>query len=797
MQKKSNTLVEKIKNNKLRKSVVAVLMAGVMTITGCSNKQVNQEHNHGNDKIDDILEEVLPKIPSIDEFMEMLKKENTEETTIDNNNVLNNKEVDNKNINIVYNKDNNKGSHNKPSTGMENNKPGVNNPTKPSKPDQPDNNDKPDDNEISFDVKYACLVNAVNIYAKEVGVNKDTTIYDILKYIELNYGKQTVSIEEVQGDQFLLDSINEYILKKIVPIKPDKPVVNPLEYITNIIKDYNTENKITGNITIKEIVDWKLSQGNADKDTLDTVYKLILNDNSLKEVVDQLIESLKNQNKPTGPIGGGGGGSVIPPHEHKFGDWYVYDDDFEQRECFEGDKIEQRPHDYVLLSKKVVTNSNGTHSIFNTYTCTRDNHIKLESKVVDCDYTISIDGDTTTYSCPDCGHTYSVTAEHKHISDNIIHYGEINGVFSEYNMCIKDGTPMNVKPHIHDVSYKTTFTDDDHTKYCICGYSETNSHNWDNGVTEGNTITYTCPDCNHTKTETLGHVHESDNITHYEVIDGVLKEFEICLKDDCTEELNRINVKDHTHDYSDITYDDSTHSASCDCGDVKTDFHTWGNPVYNETTGELISDCTFDGCEAQKKEEHTHNISVSVEHPQTEDVCERTISTCDGCDYEKVEEVGHGDNLIKILETEEGHTEYCTKCGYFKEIVYRKTEKPVEPPVNEPSDSIDEPSVPVEPPVNEPSDSIDEPSLPVEPSVNEPSDSVEEQPEVIPDAEIDYDNYVVETFDDYKPKEPVEVPDIDYDNYVVETFDSEPETTEEQPLVRQLVKNESGVSYGN
>jgi len=81
--------------------------------------------------------------------------------------------------------------------------------------------------------------------------------------------------------------------------------------------------------------------------------------------------------------------------------------------------------------------------------------------------------------------------------------------------------------------------------------------------------------------------------------------------------------------------------------------------------------------------------------------------------------------------------------------------------------------------------------------VNEPSDSVEEQPEVIPDAEIDYDNYVVETFDDYKPKEPVEVPDIDYDNYVVETFDSEPETTEEQPLVRQLVKNESGVSYGN
>lgn len=60
-----------------------------------------------------------------------------------------------------------------------------------------------------------------------------------------------------------------------------------------------------------------------------------------------------------------------------------------------------------------------------------------------------------------------------------------------------------IDPEGHDWGDWMKLSDTQHKRTCSCGDTETEEHNWNNGITSANIITYNCEDCEATKTETI------------------------------------------------------------------------------------------------------------------------------------------------------------------------------------------------------------------------------------------------------------------------------------------------------
>lgn len=143
--------------------------------------------------------------------------------------------------------------------------------------------------------------------------------------------------------------------------------------------------------------------------------------------------------------------------------------------------------------------------------------------------------------------------------------------------------------------------DTNHKKTCECGDVVTESHNWNDGVvttqpthTEYGVKTYTCPDCNATKTEQVDKLPE------------------------------------HSHG-SWVKDNDNTHSKTCECGDKITEDHNWDDgvittPATHTTTG--VKTYTCPDCSATKTEtiektpEHSHGSWVEDNDNTHSKTCE-------------------------------------------------------------------------------------------------------------------------------------------------------------------------------
>ncbi|MBQ9797603.1 MAG: hypothetical protein IJW50_07760 [Clostridia bacterium] len=212
---------------------------------------------------------------------------------------------------------------------------------------------------------------------------------------------------------------------------------------------------------------------------------------------------------------------------------------------------------------------------------------------------------------------------------------------------------------------------DTHTRTCKdpeCDKTETEPHDWDDGVqvgtptcTEGAKIVYTCSDCKATKTEDVDAI---DHDWGEWAFDGVDSHVRSCKRENC-------NAEDHgDHAWGDWTsVDGENHKRVCDiCKGEQTGEHEW------EVSEILEPTCTEDGsqqliCVLCK---HTKNIVLPATNHKfgdwTPDEGEATHSRSCSCGHS--ETVPHKFNEGKETEpathTSKGVKTYtCEDCGYF------------------------------------------------------------------------------------------------------------------------------------
>ena len=248
---------------------------------------------------------------------------------------------------------------------------------------------------------------------------------------------------------------------------------------------------------------------------------------------------------------------------------------------------------------------------------------------------------------------------------------------------------------------------ENHTRLCICGYTETASHNWDTGVvTEPATHTregkkvFTCYDCGAVRSEFIpmtpdhefGAWHNLNDIEHVRVCTCGLTETKahawdngmvveeathikegrkifVCL--DCGTIRTEYIEKLPEHQFGQWFMTDAvSHSRACICGQIETDFHNFDAGFVNKyathiSFGETIHNCV--DCEAresrpiEKLPEHEFGNWVSLDGEFHIRIC-----ICGQQDM-----VNHEwDNGVVVNEAthlEYGLKEYtCTVCGMVK-----------------------------------------------------------------------------------------------------------------------------------
>ncbi len=209
------------------------------------------------------------------------------------------------------------------------------------------------------------------------------------------------------------------------------------------------------------------------------------------------------------------------------------------------------------------------------------------------------------------------------------HYGGEAATCGEPTCC--DGCQMpygEVPPHVEREDW--IVEDYVHIKACEnCGlHMQVENHTYDNGEADGNTVTYTCTVCGHTKS--------------------------------------------HTHEWSSWTFDDeqstTQHYRECDCEAKEWANHSFGEwtPVIGTTVNE--SEQHQRTCECGKAEYANHQWDNGVEG-KDDAGADATVYTCATCQQKKYEyPCSHqltdwmfdGENLVQ-------HYRKCELCGEAKE----------------------------------------------------------------------------------------------------------------------------------
>ena len=270
---------------------------------------------------------------------------------------------------------------------------------------------------------------------------------------------------------------------------------------------------------------------------------------------------------------------IIPADSdnHTFGEWEKVDDTNHSRECACGE-TETATHNWN--DGEVTTPATHTATGIKTFTCEDCGATKTET--IDKTPTHShgvwtkVDDNTHSKTC-ECGdvvtedHNWNdgeVTTEATHTKDGIKTY-----TCPDCSATKTETIPADADNHSFGAWAKVD--DNNHKRECACGEIETKSHNWGEGTitkpathTEYGVRTYTCPDCNATKTE----------------------------------QVNK--TPDHSHGAW-VKDNDNTHSKTCACGDVITENHNWNDgevttPATHTATG--IKTFTCSECNGTKTE---------------------------------------------------------------------------------------------------------------------------------------------------------------------------------------------------
>ena len=227
---------------------------------------------------------------------------------------------------------------------------------------------------------------------------------------------------------------------------------------------------------------------------------------------------------------------------------------------------------------------------------------------------------------------------------------------------------------------------DTHTRTCKdpeCGKSETKPHDWDDGIqndtptcTEGATVTYTCTDCNKTKTETVDHLghdwsewtddgENAPNDTHSRT----------CKREGCDA------AESESHGWSRwVKMDDKTHKKSCFiCEGTRTAAHNLDAGVVTKEATHLETGVKTFTCTDLCGYSYTEDIPKTTEHEWSEWLNNNNDGThtryC-RCGANETEDCTYDEGVVtkEASQFEEGEKLYtCTKCGGTKTETIAKT----------------------------------------------------------------------------------------------------------------------------
>lgn len=289
--------------------------------------------------------------------------------------------------------------------------------------------------------------------------------------------------------------------------------------------------------------------------------------------------------------------------EHEYGTWQIYDGTHHVHLCACGEKeLAVHTWDAGVVTTAATHMSTG----IKTYTCTACSETKEEeiptiSSAHACDKEIAATKYLKTAATCTTAAIYYKSCECGEVGTETFVYGSPNGhsygAWQKYN---------NVQ-HVH---------------HCECGATEYADHSWDAGeitaeathMSEG-TKTYTCTDCDATKTETLpmiaAHTYDREiATTRYLKTAASCTNAAVYYKScECgakgTETFLYGSAKGHNYGTWQ-KYNDTQHSRSCSCGNVDYASHVWDDgsvtlaPSYT-ATGIKTHSCAY--CSATKTSE--------------------------------------------------------------------------------------------------------------------------------------------------------------------------------------------------
>ena len=219
---------------------------------------------------------------------------------------------------------------------------------------------------------------------------------------------------------------------------------------------------------------------------------------------------------------------------------------------------------------------------------------------------------------------------------------------------------------------------DTHTRTCkdeSCGKTETNPHEWDEGVEikapkcdETGETKYTCIDCGATKLEEITSLgHEWSDWEDDGEESGTDSHTHICGRDKCGK------IEQENHSWGDwVPEDENNHIKYCsECSGTRIDTHKWDNGVITTKPTEEIegvktytcSDCGYTKTEPVDKLVHVHNMG---EWGPNDEITH--IRSC-SCKLTETENHNFDEGVVINWATHNapGAVEYtCYDCGYVK-----------------------------------------------------------------------------------------------------------------------------------
>ena len=408
---------------------------------------------------------------------------------------------------------------------------------------------------------------------------------------------------------------------------------------------------------------------------------------------------------------------------HSFGEWSKVDDASHARTC-ECGETETAPHGWNAGEETKAPTHLEVGEM--TYTCPVCSATKTEeiAKIADHNFGkwSKLDDNNHARTC-ECGETETAphgwNAGEETKAPTHLEAGETTYTCSD---CSATKTEEIAKIADHSFGKWSKVDDESHSRTCECGETETAPHGWDVGVTtkepteeEEGIKLYTCDDCGHTKSVSIGTLSHTHTFAAEWSHDGNYHWYATTCGHDSVEGVvtkiahsfgEGVETKPATHlEAGEMTYtcsecsaikteeiakiaghsfgkwskvDDASHSRACECGETETAPHAWNAgeetkaPTHLEA-GEMTYTCS--DCSATKIEEIAKIAGHSFsEWSKVDD--ESHSRTCE-CGETETAPHGFDDGVVtkEPTEEEEGVKTYtCSTCGHTKTEAIDKLE---------------------------------------------------------------------------------------------------------------------------